>query len=272
MFSATYGHRAPLCYDARPSMTPKTVFLTGASSGIGRALALAYAKKGVRVALVARRKAELEGVAAEIRALGGMAVPIVADVAKVHDIEEALREANDALGGLDMVIANAGVGSPKHATRLTVAEVVKVVDVNVRGAFVTLVAALPYLLERKRGHLVGVSSLAGRRGLPQTGPYSASKAALTTFLETLRLDLAGSGVRVTDVQPGFVDTEMSRATATRPFLWTAERAASHIVEELRSAPAVVAFPRPLGAAITASRALPDGWVSYLAGKGVGKPR
>ena len=77
---------------------------------------------------------------------------------------------------------------------------------------------------------------------------------------------------VTDVQPGFVDTEMSRATATRPFLWTAERAASHIVEELRSAPAVVAFPRPLGAAITASRALPDGWVSYLAGKGVGKPR
>jgi len=251
-------------------MTPKTVFITGVSSGIGRALAIEYARKGVRVALVARRKAELDEVAGTVGAKGGVAVPIVADVAEAGAIEAALAEANEALGGLDMVIANAGAGSTTHATKLTVEEVVRVVDVNVRGAFVTLVAALPYLLDRKRGHLVGVSSLAGRRGLPHSGPYSASKAALSTFLETLRLDLAGSGVRVTDVQPGFVDTEMSRATATRPFLWTAERAAKEIVAELRHAPAVVSFPFPLSAAVTASRLLPDGLVTYVAGKGLAR--
>ncbi len=254
------------------AMTPKTVFITGASSGIGRAMALEYARKGVRVALVARRKAELDDAAAQIRAKGGVAVPIVADMANVAEIESALAEANTELGGLDMVVANAGTGSPKHATQLTVEDVVRVVDLNVRGALVTLVAALPYLIERKRGHLVGISSLAGRRGLPQSGPYSASKAALSTFLETLRLDLAGTGVRVTDVQPGFVDTAMSRATATRPFLWTAEKAARCIVAELKNAPAVYAFPLPVAAAITASRALPDGVVSYLAGKGLGRDR
>lgn len=251
-------------------MTPKTVFITGASSGIGRAIALEYARKGVRVALVARRKSELDEAAARIRAKGGVAVPIVADMEDVAQIEAALAQANEELGGLDMVIANAGTGSPGHATKLTVADVVRVVDVNVRGAFVTLVAALPYLLERKRGHLVGVSSLAGRRGLPQSGPYSASKAALSTFLETLRLDLAGTGVRVTDVQPGFVDTAMSRATATRPFLWTAEKAAKCIVDELKHAPAVYAFPRTVTAAIEASKVLPDGLVSFLTNKGVGR--
>lgn len=253
-------------------MTPKTVFLTGASSGIGRAMAFEYARKGVRVALVARRKPELDDAAQQIRSRGGVAVPIVADMADVAQIESALAQANEELGGLDMVIANAGTGSPKHATKLTVADVVRVVDLNVRGAFVTLVAALPYLLERKRGHLVGVSSLAGRRGLPQSGPYSASKAALSTFLETLRLDLAGTGVRVTDVQPGFVDTAMSRATATRPFLWTAEKAAKKIVAELKHGPAVYAFPLPVSAAITASRMLPDGLVSYFAGKGIGREK
>ncbi len=251
-------------------MTPKTVFITGASSGIGRALAIEYARKGVRVAIVARRKKELDEVASTVGAKGGVAVPIVADVADAASVESALAEANDALGGLDMVIANAGAGCTTHATKLTVADVLRVVDVNVRGAFVTLVAALPYLLDRKRGHLVGVSSLAGRRGLPHAGPYSASKAALSTFLETLRLDLAGTGVRVTDVQPGFVDTDMSRATPTRPFLWTAEKAAKEIVSELRHAPAVYAFPLPLSAVVSASRLLPDGVVSYVAGRGLAR--
>lgn len=251
-------------------MTPKTVFITGASSGIGRALAIEYAKKGVRVAIVARRKEHLDEVAATVGAKGGVAVPIVADVADTASIEAALAEADEALGGLDMVVANAGAGSITHATELSVAEVVRIVDVNVRGAFVTLVAALPYLLDRKRGHLVGVSSLAGRRGLPHTGPYSASKAALSTFLETLRMDLAGTGVRVTDVQPGFVDTEMSRATPTRPFLWTAEKAAREIVAELRSAPAIYAFPRPISAAVTASHLVPDRMLSYVTGRGLKK--
>lgn len=244
--------------------SPKAVLITGASSGLGLALACEYARRGVRVAMVARGKTALEKATSGIRGKGGVAVPIVADVTVIADVQRAVAEAHEALGGLDMVVANAGIGAPKHATELTVADVAEVVDVNVRGAFVTLVAALPIFLEQKRGHLVGISSVAGRRGLPRAGAYSASKAALSTFLETLRHDLVGTGVRVTDVQPGFVDTPATANAKSRPFLVGADEAAKAIVSALKRGPAVFAFPSTVSAAVTASHALPDAVVRFLA--------
>jgi len=169
--------------------TPKTVLITGASSGIGEALAIEYGSRGAHVALVARREAELAVVAEKVMSRGGRATVIPCDVANDQAIFDAVRRGDQELGGLDMVIANAGVGSSGHASTLKWQDTARLIDVNIKGAFATLSAAIPIFLAQQRGQLVGVSSLAGKRGLPTSGAYSASKAALSTFLETLRVDL-----------------------------------------------------------------------------------
>jgi NADP-dependent 3-hydroxy acid dehydrogenase YdfG len=236
---------------------PSALLITGASSGIGRAVALEYARGGAKVALCARREAELEETAATARSLGGSATCIVLDVTDVQAVGDAVKRADRDLGGLDRVIANAGRSDTKLSTRLTWDDVGPVFDVNVRGAVATLLAALPLFLARKQGHLVGISSLAGIRGLPTSAAYSASKAALSVFLESLRIDLASTGIRVTDVQPGFVATPMNlKATFAMPFRWPVDQAALHIVRRLERAPAVVAFPWPLVLATRFGRMLP----------------
>jgi short-subunit dehydrogenase len=156
-----------------------------------------------------------------------------------------------------MVIANAGRGDIQLGTRLMWSDVGPVVDVNIRGAMATLVAAIPVFLAQQRGHLVGISSLAGVRGLPHSAAYSASKAALSTFLESLRVDLAPAGLAVTDVQPGFVATDINEgADHPMPFRWPVDRAARTIVRRLERAPAVIAFPWPLVLAARLARLLP----------------
>jgi NADP-dependent 3-hydroxy acid dehydrogenase YdfG len=238
-------------------MRPSTLLITGASSGIGRALALEYARGGARLALAARRAGELEAVAARVRELGGQAVCIAVDLTDVEAAAEAVKRADRELGSLDMVIANAGRGDTRLATRLTWQDVGPVVDLNVRGALATLVAAIPVFVAQQRGHLVGVSSLAGSRGLPTSAAYSASKAALSTFLESLRIDLARVGIRVTDVQPGFVGTPIhEHAKHPTPFVVPVDTAARHIVGRLERAPAVLAFPWPLVLATRFARLLP----------------
>jgi short-subunit dehydrogenase len=238
-------------------MRPSTLLLTGASSGIGRALALEYARGGTRLALAARRAGELEAVAAQVRDLGGEALCIPVDLTDTDAAAEAVKRADRDLGSLDMVIANAGRGDTKLGTRLTWQDVGPVIDLNVRGAMATLVAAIPIFVAQQRGHLVGVSSLAGIRGLPTSAAYSASKAALSTFLESLRIDLARAGIRVTDVQPGFVATPINeQARHPMPFKWSVDKAASHIARRLERAPAVVAFPWPLVLATRFARLLP----------------
>jgi short-subunit dehydrogenase len=235
----------------------QTVLITGASSGIGRALALEYARRGAQLALCARRVAELESLALEVRALGGEAICLPVDVRDPAATADAVRRADRELGSLDRVIANAGRGDTRIATRLTWDEVEALIDVNVRGAMATLVASIPIFLAQQRGHLVGVSSLAGSRGLPLSAAYSASKAALSTFLESLRIDLAPAGIRVTDVQPGFVGTAFNQnAKHPTPFMWPVDKTARHIVRRLERAPAVVAFPWPLVFATRFARLLP----------------
>lgn len=238
-------------------MRPHSILVTGASSGIGRALALEYARGGASLALCARRVPELDAVAGEVRALGGTALCIPLDVCDTEAVADAVRRADRDLGGLEMVIANAGRGDSRHSSRLRWQDVDSVLEVNVRGAMATLVAAIPIFLAHQRGHLVGVTSLAGRRGLPMSAAYSASKSALSIFLESLRIDLARAGLRVTDVQPGFVLTPMTEhAPHPTPFRWPADRAARHIARRLERAPAVVAFPWPLVLATALGRLIP----------------
>jgi NADP-dependent 3-hydroxy acid dehydrogenase YdfG len=238
-------------------MIPRTLLITGASSGIGRALALEYARRGAHVAVAARRTTELEALVSDIAANGGKALPLTVDVADAAAAAETVRQAERDLGSLDMVIANAGVAVHKHVSTLEPEQLLHLLKVNVLGAIATLHAAVPIMLSQQRGHLVGVSSLAGRRGLPYSAPYCASKAALSTFLESLRIELHAAGLRVTDVQPGFVETAMTRAgVGPRPFKWTAPKAARVIVRRLERAPAVVAFPWPLDTLSALCRLLP----------------
>src|SRR3954469_22338096 len=151
----------------------KTVFVTGASGGLGRGLALHYAKQGAKVFAAARRKDELGKLASESENI----VPIVLDVADLDALADAIHGAGD----LDMVIANAGIGHPTSARKIDWMWVRKILDVNVTAACVTIAAALPRMVERNQGHVVAMSSLAAFRGMPGNATYCASKAAIHTF-------------------------------------------------------------------------------------------
>jgi NADP-dependent 3-hydroxy acid dehydrogenase YdfG len=236
---------------------PVTIFITGASSGIGRALALEYARGGAKIALAARRADELEITLSGVRERGGSGLCIPLDVTDTTAVHVAVERADRDLGGLDMVIANAGFGALQHGSRVQWSEIAPMIRTNVDGAMATLLAAVPIMMARSAGHLVAISSLAGRRALPESAAYCASKAALSVFLESLRIDLAGAGIRVTDVQPGFVATEaVAQGKRPRPFEWPAEKAARVIARRLEGAPRMVAFPWPLVLATALGRRLP----------------
>jgi short-subunit dehydrogenase len=240
-----------------PATEIRTALITGASSGIGAALARRLAAEGIAVALTARREDALRTLAGEIEAAGGSASVHPVDVSDPAATVAAVQAADDALGGLDLVIANAGVGSALWSGKLTWADCADVVAVNVAGATATLCAVLPRMVERKRGHLVGVSSIAGLRGLPKFAAYSASKAYLSTFIEALRADLRGTGVRVTDVRPGYVRTALTANNKGMPFLITAEDAAERIWKAIRGRRSVITFPLPMAGGARIMAALPN---------------
>ena len=238
--------------------TFKNAFITGASSGIGRALAERLARKGTRVIVAARREPELTALVHTIQAQGGTADACVLDVADTTANREAVEHWDEVTGGLDLVIANAGVGIAKPAHLLTWHDVEPVLEVNVIGAFATLLAGLEGMVERRRGTLVGVSSLAAMRGLPNSGAYGASKAALAAFLETLRADLFRKNIRVVDVRPGFVDTPMTQKNRFKmPFLMDVDKAAELTLHGIERGTPVVAYPWPTATAMSAAQSMPD---------------
>ena len=206
-------------------MSYRTALVTGATSGLGRGLALWLAKRGLRVFAAGRRVSQLQALAAEAQAAGATVEPVELDVTQTDATLERIRELDAECGGLDLVVANAGVGGVTHAKRLQWERVKSIIDTNVTGAAATLSAVLPQMVERRRGHVVGISSLASFRGLAGHGAYSASKAFLATFMESLRVDLGGTGVRVTCVYPGFVKSEMTEKNDfPMPFLMETDAA------------------------------------------------
>jgi short-subunit dehydrogenase len=238
-------------------MDHKTAFITGAAGGLGSALARELARSGVEVALSDRRAEPLEALARTINADGGNARTYVLDVSRPDEVRRTIEVADDTMGGIDLVIANAGTNVERWSGDLTWEDVRAGMAVNLDGAVATLLAVLPRMCKRKRGHLVGISSLAKYRGLPGNAVYSATKAFLSNFLESLRADLHSVGVAVTDVRPGFVNTPMTdAASGPHPFLVESERAAEIIVRELRKRRAVVAFPWQLAAITRCGMLLP----------------
>lgn len=250
----------------------RTVFLTGASSGLGRGLALHYARSGATVFAAARRKAELEALVNEAGA--GKVVPLVLDVLDTDALVSGLAFAEDQSGGaLDLVIANAGIGAPTHAQSMDWRTVKRILDVNASGACVTLAAALPKMVERNHGTVVGISSLASFRGLPGNAAYSASKAALATFMESLRVDLKGTKVRAICIHPGFVKTELTaKVKHSMPFLMELDDAVAVMSKGIERGAPVIAYPLPTNLAIRTVSAMPRFLYEGLAGRMSPKPR
>jgi short-subunit dehydrogenase len=241
-----------------------TALVTGASSGIGRGLALALAARGTFVVVAARRQSELDHLCAEIARAGGQAEPLVLDVSDGDATYEAVREL-DGRRPLDLVIANAGVGQITPGTRLRWDHVKLVLETNLTGAAATLCGAIPGMVERRRGHVVGVASLAGFRGLPRFAAYSGSKSGMITFLESLRVDLAASGVAVTSICPGFVRTPMT-AGSQPPFLVELDDAVATMLRAIDQKQAVCAFPAQWAAPLVAIRHLPAAVYQFVASR------
>jgi len=183
--------------------------VTGASSGIGEAVARSLAERGVRVALVARRRERLDALAEEIRRGGGEAMVHPADVTDRAALAEAASAVREAWGGVRILVNNAGVMPLSPMERLRVEDWERMVDVNVKGVLFGIAAVLPDMLAAGDGHIVNVGSLAGRRPFPGGAVYSATKFAVRSLTWGMQLELsAARGIRVTDVQPGVVETEL----------------------------------------------------------------
>ncbi len=246
--------------------------ITGASSGIGRTLSIRLARDRHALALVARRESELQEVAGLCRDAGAPDVRIYpTDVSDPAAAQRTVQQAEAALGGLDLVIANAGIAINASVHKMSWEDFERLTRVNYLGAVATFLAALPGMVERKSGHLVGVASIAGFRGLPKFSAYSASKAALIAFLEGARVDLRSRGVDVTIVSPGYVATPMTAPNRFKmPFLVDVDRAADLIATGIASKRRHIAFPFPMVTAMRLARTLPMWLYDRVVGQGTKK--
>jgi short-subunit dehydrogenase len=230
--------------------------ITGASSGIGAALARELSRRGHSLGLMARRAEMLDALVAELKT---PAVALPCDATDSAAVRDAVARGEAALGGpFDLAVANAGVGVAFPAHKFDLAAAKEMVNVNIVGMMVLFDAVIPKMIERGSGHFAGVASLAGLRGLPTTAVYSSTKAAMQAFLEAVRVELAPRGIAVTTINPGFVVSPMTdKNTFKMPFLMSAERAARIIADGLDARARVVQFPLPMSLLMRFARTLPN---------------
>jgi len=239
------------------SWADKVVLITGASSGIGRGLAIELAKRGAAVGLLARRAEELAEIVKEIEATGGRALALPADVTDVDAVSKAADQLRAEFGPVDVLIANAGIGGSKPAAQLSAVDVTKIINVNVVGVVNSATTVIPEMVARRHGQIVFISSLAAYRGLPKSAAYCASKAAVSAFAESLRVDLRGSGVEVTIIHPGFIKTPLtSGRQAQMPWLMELDDAVKKMVKAIEARKKSYAFPWQLATIVRVSMALP----------------
>ncbi len=191
-----------------PFFHQKVAVVTGASSGIGRATALALASRGARLALGARRMPALEELAGQIQALGGEALAVKTDVRQQDQVQNLIEKTLSCWGRVDILVSNAGEYIRSPVTRLAIADLERSMAVNFYGGVYATLAVLPSMLRQRSGHIVFVLSMDARKGIPPDAPYVAAKFALNGFGDVLRQELHGTGVAVSIVYPGRVDTPM----------------------------------------------------------------
>jgi short-subunit dehydrogenase len=224
--------------------SPRRVLITGASSGLGREMAVQLGRQGCRLALTGRRERKLLEAANAAEKAGGRVLPLLGSVSDMDTVRRHYLEIKKAWGGLDWAILNAGVGDSKSAREFSSENFRWTFAANVFGVTNWLEAVLPDMVAARRGTVAAVSSLAGFRGLPKSGSYSSSKAAIITLMESTRQDLRGTGVRVVTVCPGFVRSELTDRNDARDmwFLMDTAEGARRVLRGVERGERLVLFP------------------------------
>ena len=256
------------------SNTTLRVFITGASSGIGKALAYEYAKQGAILGLVARRGDELQKLAAELRQQGNQTASYIADVREGKALQDAAQDFYSQFGTIDIVIASAGVSIgtlTEHAEDIQSFKTV--MNINVMGLINTFQPFIENMIKQQHGQLVGFASVAGIRGLPGAGAYSASKAAAISYLESLRVEMQLHGIAVTTIAPGYIRTPMTDInTYKMPFLMDVEVAAAKFVKAIAAKRRFTVIPWQMGVIARCMRFIPPFLWDFIMRNAPHKPR
>lgn len=232
-------------------------WVTGAGKGIGRAVALRLAADGWTVAVSARSRDDLESLARDAEALAGSAMSYVLDVTDAGAVRDVARDIEAELGVIDQVVLNAGTHQPMTARDFSVETLRKLMEVNLLGTGNCLEAVLPGFIARGSGRIAVMASVTGYRGLPTSAAYGATKAGLINMCEAMRPQLDKAGVTLQVINPGFVDTPLTRKNDfPMPFLVTPEKAADSIVRGLASRRFEIAFPWQMAMLMNLFRLLP----------------
>lgn len=221
-----------------------TVAITGASSGIGKAMAWEFARRGNNLVLLARRMDLLQQLQQEISTKLGVRVESYElDVAQPDSILPVLEQADKELGGLNSVIANAGITGVNKTGAGDFSKDTKVIQVNLIGGMATVDAAARLFRTKGEGTIVGISSVSAFKGIPGSAAYSASKAGFTNYLDAVRMELKKHKISVLTVHPGFVKTDIAPGMEKRPFVISPEKAAKDIVDGIQKGVANIIVPR-----------------------------
>jgi short-subunit dehydrogenase len=249
----------------------RRVFITGASTGIGAALARHYAGADTSIGLFARRRDLLETLASS---LPGRSAIYPSDISDTAAVSAAAQDFIARFGAPDLVIANAGISVGTHGDELQdIDKLQRVLAVNVTGLAATLAAFAPAMRTAGEGILCGIASVAGFRGIPGAGAYSSSKAAAIAWLEALRNELSGSGVSVVTICPGYIDTPMTQVNKyPMPFLISAEDAASRFARAIAAKRRLAVIPWQMALVSLLLRGLPGALYDRLASRAPRKPR
>ena len=232
-------------------------WITGASGGIGRSVALKLAADGWTVYATARSEDELQKLATEAEPLRGEIIPLAGDVTDAERMGSCVAEIT-AKGPLALTILNAGIYTPMRATNFNHATATKMLRVNLEGVTNALDPLLAYMIARKNGHIAITASVAGYRGLPDAAVYSATKAGLIAMCEALAMDLVDLGIRISVINPGFVETEATSVNEFEmPFLMSPDEAATRIVAGLKKPGFEIVFPRRFALILRAVGLLPN---------------
>lgn len=241
------------------SFSGKHIWIIGASTGIGAALARTLSKSGATLALSARSGDRLSDLNKE---LGGKHSVLTLDVSNVETLQEAAQNLQENWPRIDSVIFMAAIYAPTRLDKLDIKQAHKIVGVNLNGAFNTVHAVLPALLEQKQGQLILCASVAGYRGLPGGQPYSATKAAVLNLAESLRAEQSANGLDIKVINPGFVETPMTdKNEFDMPMMITANKAAEAITKGMKKKAFEIHFPKKFTFIMKFLRILPA-WIYF----------
>jgi len=249
-------------------MNNKTIWITGASSGIGKALAIKFAQEGWKVAISARREEILKEISKSQKNISYFPL----DVTDSEKCKSVFEEIKKNLGDIDISVFSTGIHDPKSEKTLNLDKIKKIMEVNFFGTVNSINSVYEYYKSRRSGHISIVSSVAGYRGLPAAGAYCASKSALSSFAESLYFDLKRHNVRVSLISPGFIKTPMTdKNDFPMPMIKSAEFAAEQMFKGLtKSKSFEIHFPKSFTSIMKVLKVIPNGLYFRIVEKGMKK--